>query len=185
MKKVLLLCLLALLPKLANAQAADVTEINGLYFDSFTSNTCRFTTQWSGTDGNARSIYSGDIVIPETVVHNNVTYTVTTIGANVFCNSTVSSVRIPKTITQIQDQYSATSVRTIVCAVDNPNNLKTTYPGHTITSADASQYEFYSQCRLIIPSASESSYTANGWGTICGGGIIGGTVIEQVYDLWR
>ena len=183
MKKLLLLCLLALLPKLANAQAADVTEINGLYFDSFTNinaseGRCRFTTQWSDPGVNTHSIYSGDIVIPETVVHNGITYTVTTLGQNVFHNSTVNSVRIPKTITEIQDQYHATSVRTIVCAVDNPNNLKTTYVGHTITSADASRFQFHSQCRLIVPSASVSSYTANGWGTLCGGGIIGGTVIE-------
>ena len=182
MKK-LLLFLFTLLPMLANA-AEDKTEINGLYFDCFkklnaSEGVCRFTTQYDDPSSpDPHSLYTGDIVIPEKVVHNGITYTVTILGANSFYRSTVNSVRIPKTITEIQDQFKATSVRTIICAVDNPNNLKRFGGYTTITDEDASVYEFNSQCRLIVPSASVSSYTANGWGTICGGGIIGGTLVE-------
>ena len=47
--------------------------------------------------------YSGDIVIPETVTYQGVTYTVTTIGDNAFywC-SELTSIHIPKSIKRIK-----------------------------------------------------------------------------------
>lgn len=49
--------------------------------------------------------YSGDIVIPESVVYNSVSYTVTEIGNDAFSNcSSLTSVSIPNTITSISSQ---------------------------------------------------------------------------------
>lgn len=47
--------------------------------------------------------YSGDIVIPETVTHEDVTYTVTAILENTFWQSELTSVSIPNTVTHIND----------------------------------------------------------------------------------
>ena len=46
--------------------------------------------------------YSGDVIIPATVEHNGLTYTVTSIGSNAFRNSKgLTSVTLPNTITTI------------------------------------------------------------------------------------
>ncbi len=46
--------------------------------------------------------YSGDIIIPETIVYNGSTYSVTAIGASAFCNcSELTSITIPSTIKKI------------------------------------------------------------------------------------
>lgn len=47
--------------------------------------------------------YSGDIDIPETVTHEDVTYTVTTILEDTFWQSELTSVSMPNTITHIND----------------------------------------------------------------------------------
>lgn len=47
------------------------------------------------------SSYSGDIVIPETVVNDGKTYTITAIGPRTFYGSSVTSVSLPKTITTL------------------------------------------------------------------------------------
>jgi hypothetical protein len=47
--------------------------------------------------------YSGDIVIPETVTHEDVTYTVTAILEDTFWQSNLTSVSIPNTVTHIND----------------------------------------------------------------------------------
>ncbi len=47
------------------------------------------------------SKYSGDIVVPETVVNNGKTYTITTIGPRAFYGSDITSISLPKTITTL------------------------------------------------------------------------------------
>lgn len=47
------------------------------------------------------SDYTGDIVIPESVVYNDVTYRVTSINRYAFCDCDITSVTIPKTVTGI------------------------------------------------------------------------------------
>ena len=49
------------------------------------------------------SDYSGDIVIPSSVVYNSQTYQVTEIGANAFNNISVNSLTIPSSITKIDE----------------------------------------------------------------------------------
>ena len=65
--------------------------------------------------------YSGDIIIPETVIYNNITYTVTSIGSGAFYNDTeLTSVSIPNTVTAIKSAnsngtfYGCTSLTSII-----------------------------------------------------------------------
>lgn len=60
-------------------------------------------------NGNEASLvgcsHDGNVVIPERVIHNGNTYTVTSIGVNAFyCHHGVTSLRIPNTVTIIKNQ---------------------------------------------------------------------------------
>lgn len=92
MKQLLLSILMMLLPLLANAQAV---EINGIYYNLSTeTNTAEVTY---GPD-----YYSGDIVIPETVNYEGISYSVTSIGWEAFFRcSGLTSITIPNSVTSI------------------------------------------------------------------------------------
>ncbi|MBR6046885.1 MAG: leucine-rich repeat protein [Bacteroidaceae bacterium] len=91
MKKQIILFILILLPMMANAY--DV-EINGIYY-----NLKSETKQAEVTRG---AEYTGEIVIPEYVTYESVTYSVTAIGNSAFygCKG-LSSVTIPNSVTNI------------------------------------------------------------------------------------
>jgi hypothetical protein len=76
------------------ARAYDV-QINGIYFN-LDNNACVAEVINGGIN------YTGDVIIPETVTHNDVTYNVTSIGTNAFgyC-SNLTSVTIPNSISSI------------------------------------------------------------------------------------
>lgn len=57
----------------------------------------------SPTTGETYAI-TGDLIIPETVCHEGQTYTVTRIGYKAFCESDVSSVSLPPTMTEIEEE---------------------------------------------------------------------------------
>ena len=87
--------LLALLASMHDASAYDFEE-DGIYY---TANRTMATVTYKTTN---YSTYSGDVVIPQRVVHNGVTYTVTAIDAEAFRSSTgLTSVTIPNTVTEI------------------------------------------------------------------------------------
>ena len=87
--------LLALLASMLDASAYDFEE-DGIYY---TANRTMATVTYKTTDYNT---YSGDIVIPESVNHNGVTYTVTAIDAEAFRSSSgLTSVTVPSTVTEI------------------------------------------------------------------------------------
>jgi hypothetical protein len=64
--------------------------------------------------------YSGDIVIPETVTWDDITYTVTTILEDAFWNCELTSISLPNTLTDI-DEYSFYSCQ--LPKLDIPNSV--------------------------------------------------------------
>ena len=99
MKKQLLLAILMLLPLVASA---DGVEIDGLNYNLNTEDkTASVTYQFLVGDFGQSDFYSGEIVIPESVVYEGVTYRVTAIGEYAFSCSPATSVTIPNGVTSI------------------------------------------------------------------------------------
>ena len=92
MKQALILLLLALLPLAANAGAV---EIDGIYYNLVSKvKTAEVTSN--------PNMYSGAVDIPDTVIYNDVTYDVTSIGWNAFNGcSGLTSVTICNSVTSI------------------------------------------------------------------------------------
>ena len=92
MKQTLLSLLMMLLPLMANAEAV---EIDGIYYNLI--NKAKEAEVTSGSNK-----YTGDVVIPSSVVYNDVTYSVTSIGQYAFDEcSGLTSVTIPNSVTSI------------------------------------------------------------------------------------
>ena len=88
MKKKLFMILLTLLPMLSSA---ETIEIDGIYYDVNSSTVAV---------ANNPSHYSGDVVIPKTVVYNGNTCRVTSINQYAFYDcSDLVSVTIPNSVT--------------------------------------------------------------------------------------
>jgi hypothetical protein len=70
-------------------------EVDGLWYSIKSNNTCSVAYYKS-------DILSGDVIIPETIIYNNSTYSITSIGSGAFFDcSGMTSVTIPSTITSI------------------------------------------------------------------------------------
>lgn len=102
-----LVLIIGLIVQCALLQAS--TLIDGLYYDLDTSNrTATVTYEVDGT-GNYASL-SANVKIPENVVYNGVTFTVTKIGDKAFANCTVmESISIPATVVQVGDYRKESS----------------------------------------------------------------------------
>ena len=102
-----LVLIIGLIVQCALLQAS--TLIDGLYYDLDTSNrTATVTYEVDGTDNYAS--LSANVKIPESVVYNGVTFTVTKIADKAFANCTVmESISIPGTVTQVGDYRKESS----------------------------------------------------------------------------
>ena len=104
MERKLVLILIALFTL---SVSAEVVEIDGISYNLISKGNIAEVT------GNNH--YSGDVVIPEAVTYNAVTYSVTTIRKNAFTGCSLNSIEIPSSITKIcQEAFyngKATSVK--------------------------------------------------------------------------
>jgi hypothetical protein len=120
MKKVLMLfvAMAAMLP--ASMSAYDFKE-GGLYYN-VNGNEAAVTFEVENVGS-----YSGDVVIPETVVHNGVEYPVTAIGYKAFCFCyNLTSIEIPNSIDSISSHAFRSCER--LQRVVIPNSVVTLYP---------------------------------------------------------
>ncbi len=119
MKRFLLLSVLALFLN-APSWAYDFSAVNDdgvtIYYNYISDSEVMVTYR------NGYYAYSGDVDIPETVTHNGVTYTVTSIGYEAFCGCTnLTRVVIPNSVTEILD-YSFYECTGLV-GVNIPNGV--------------------------------------------------------------
>ena len=128
--KTVFLLVSILLAGTLTASAYDF-EVNGIYYNKITYNGDSVSVTYATSSYNS---YSGDIVIPATVEHNDMTYKVKQIGRSAFCNSigltsvvipegvtiicynsfygctALTDVTIPESVTEIQDGYVSSSL---------------------------------------------------------------------------
>ena len=111
--------LLALLMSMVSTTAlAYHAEIDGIYYN-FSRTTAQVT--YKSADYNS---YSGDVVIPESVDYNGITYIVVEIGRGAFWGSTgLTSVSIPNGVTKID--YLAFGGCTGLTSITIPNSVTT------------------------------------------------------------
>ncbi len=99
MNKIFLL--LTLLCLSLSARAHDA-EVDGIFYNLDATNKTA-TVTFKG-DNPADYEYSGDVVIPETVTYDGITYSVTSLGLGCFyyCSS-LTSITIPNSVTSLGD----------------------------------------------------------------------------------
>lgn len=97
MRKIILSVLLPTLLPLG-ALAQDF-EVDGLLYNKTSDTTVEVTTR--STSETTRSIYEGDIVVPETITADGKDYQVTGVGERAFSSSEVTSVALPNCVKYI------------------------------------------------------------------------------------
>ena len=99
MKKYFLL--LTLLCLSLSARAHDA-EVDGIFYNLDKANRTATVTFKGYYYGSYDNEYSGDVVIPETVTYNGITYSVTSLGERCFsCCSSLTAITIPNSVTTI------------------------------------------------------------------------------------
>jgi len=93
MKKQFLLFVLMMLPLVASA---DPVEINGIYYSLNTEKNIAWVTK-----KHSKYMYTGNIVIPESINYKGVTYSVTNIDNSAFAHSNLTSLTIGNSVTSI------------------------------------------------------------------------------------
>ena len=93
MKK--LFFLLAMMLVCCSLFADPDCKINGLYYNLNTSDkTAQVTNKNGGGQIDGQTYYAGDMVIPSTILYDEETYTVTSIGECAFMSSSITSITI-------------------------------------------------------------------------------------------
>lgn len=89
-----------LLSATANAYSDYDFEVDGIYYCTNGNQATVTYGEWGG-EGEIYPAYSGDVIIPETVTYNGVTYSVTGIGDKAFIRCNLNTVTIPSSVTRI------------------------------------------------------------------------------------
>ena len=133
MKKQLLL-LVMMLSVAASAFAVEA-EIDGLWFELVSKAKEAKVIQWKNDIK-----YSGNVVIPETVTHNDVEYTVTSIGDEAFYNcSGLTSITIGNSVTSIGNY-----------AFQFCPSLTSVTIGNSVTSIGYRAFQYCSRLKKVI-----------------------------------
>ena len=100
MKKLYLSLLVALLPLVASAHDF---EVDGIFYNITDSEKLTVEVTYKGSSSSSFSDeYTGNVVIPESVIYSDKTYSVTSIGNYAFYGcSGLTSVTIPNSVTNI------------------------------------------------------------------------------------
>lgn len=97
-----LLCILLCLLLSPIATHAHDLEVDGIYYKKSSNNSVSVT--YKGNSYSGFNEYSGTVIIPESITYNDVTYSVTVIGARAFYGCTdLTSVFIGNSVTSIGD----------------------------------------------------------------------------------
>ena len=99
MKKYFLL--LTLLCLSLSARAHDA-EVDGIFYNLDAANKTATVTFQGDNYDSYYDEYSGDVVIPETVIYNGITYSVTSLGDYCFWGcSSLTAITIPNSVTSL------------------------------------------------------------------------------------
>jgi len=94
----IILFLILLIPNMVSAAVGDEFTNNNLKYTVLTEETNNYTVKVSGYEGNLE-----EVTIPQLVINNTNTYTVTEVGENAFRNNTtLKSITMPNTVTIIK-----------------------------------------------------------------------------------
>ena len=164
MKQTLLSLLMMLLPLMANAEAV---KINGIYYNLITKVKTAEVTQNPNK-------YKGNVVIPSSIVYNDVTYSVTSIGDASFSECGIlTSVTIPNSVTSIGVSafYGCSGLTTITipnsvtsigeCAFGGSPELTDVYcyaENLPNTKTDAFDGSYIEYATLHVPASSVNAY---------------------------
>ena len=113
MKKKFLTLFLALIT--GTIAFAHDAAIGNIYY-LLDSDTKTATVTYRGNSGSSYNEYSGEVIIPENVTYNGVTYSVTSIGSSAFYGcSSLTSITIPNSVTSIGSSafYDCSSLTSI------------------------------------------------------------------------
>ena len=154
--------LLTLLCLSLSARAHDA-EVDGIFYNLDADNKTATVTFQGDNYDSYNNEYSGDVVIPETVTYDGITYSVTSLGERCFYDcSSLTSITIPNSVTSLGDEcFSGCSYLT---SITIPN---------TVTSLGNRCFEGCSSLTSItmLPSTPPST----------GFGILDYTPLETVY----
>ena len=113
--------LLTLLCLSLSARAHDA-EVDGIFYDLNAANKTATVTFKGDNYYSYDNEYTGDVVIPETVIYNGITYSVTSLGDYCFLRcSSLTSITIPNSVTSLG--YECFSDCSSLTSITIPNSV--------------------------------------------------------------